>query len=163
MSQLSKALTSKLENWERLKKQRDKIDAEADGQLEDLLATYEKKAEPIATERDRKLQPVLEKMTALENEIRADMMREIKADGSIGIPQIETKGALAQVLGSSKREIDPAAFIRATSPARRNEPGFFNCLSVLIGPAEKFLDAPTMARLARKKVTHSVDIKLKTD
>lgn len=154
-------LTAKLLAWEKLKRQRDRIDQEADSQLEDLIVTFEKKAEPINTERERQLQPVLEKLEALENELRAELLREINADGTIGIPQLETKNALAQVLASSKREIDAAAFIRATPPRRRNEPAFFDCLTVLIGKAEKFLDQPTMTRVARAKVSHSVAVKLK--
>lgn len=158
-----KDLTEKLRVWEKLKRKRDKIDAEADGQLEDLLATYEKKAEPINAERDRKLQTVVEEMTALENELRGEMLRQVKPDGTIGIPQLETPLALAQVQATSKREIDPAAFMRATDPRRRNSPEFFNCLTVQIGKAEKFLDQVTMTRLAKAKTTHSVAITLKGD
>lgn len=156
-----KDLTAKLEAWEKLKLKRDRIDAEADGQLEDLLVTYEKKAEPINIDRDRKLQPVLDQMQAIENELRDEMTRAIKSDGTIGIPQIETARALAQVQATSKREIDAAAFIRSTPPRRRNDPAFFGCLTVQIGKAEKFLDQPTMTKLARAKITHSVAITLK--
>jgi len=159
----AKTLTAKLEAWEKLKKQRDRVDAAADGQLEDLLVTYEKKAEPINSERDRKLQPIVDQMTSLEEELRAEMIRQIKPDGTIGIPQLETTLALAQVLATSKREIDAAAFIRATPPRRRNDPAFYGCLTVQIGKAEKFLDQPTMTRLARPKITHTVAITLKGD
>lgn len=158
----AKQLTAKLEAWEKLKRQRDKVDATADGQLEDLLVTYEKKAEPINSERDRKLQPIVDQMNTLEEELRAEMLRQIKPDGTIGIPQLETTLALAQVLATSKREIDAAAFIRATAPRRRNDPAFYNCLTVQIGKAEKFLDQPTMTRLARPKVTYAVAVTLKT-
>ncbi len=158
-----KDLTTKLEAWEKLKKQRDRIDADADGQLEDLLVTFERKADPINSDRDRKLQPVLDKMATLENELRDEMLRQIKPDGTIGIPQIETTLALAQVHAASKREIDAAAFIRATPPRRRNDPAFFGCLTVQIGKAEKFLDQPTMTRLARPKLTYSVAVTLKGD
>ena len=156
-----KELTAKLEAWEKLKKQRDRVDAAADGQLEDLLVTYEKKAEPINSERDRKLQPIVDQMNTLEEELRAEMLRQIKPDGTIGIPQLETSLALAQVLATSKREIDAAAFIRATPPRRRNDPAFYGCLTVQIGKAEKFLDQPTMTRLARPKVTYAVAVTLK--
>lgn len=158
-----KELTTRLEAWEKLKKQSDRINAEADAQLEDLIVTFEKKAEPINSERDRRLQPVIDKLTALESELRDEMLREIKPDGTIGIPQLETKLALAQVLATSKREIDAAAFIRATPPRRRNDPAFFGCLTVQIGKAEKFLDQPTMTRLARPKITHSVAVTLKNE
>jgi hypothetical protein len=154
-------LTAKLQEWGKLTKQRNKIEAEADGQLEDLIVTFERKAEPINAERDRKLQPFLEQLQTLENELRDEMLRNVKADGTIGIPQLETALALAQVHASSKREIDAAAFIRATPPRRRTDPGFYACLTVQIGKAEKFLDQPTMLRLARPKVTHSVAITLK--
>lgn len=154
-------LTQKLLDWEKLKKQRDRIDAEADGQLDDLLVTFERKAEPINVERDRKLQPVLERLEELETAIRAEMLRNVKSDGSFGIPQLETEHALAQVLTSSKREIDAGAFIRATPPRQRNDSAFFDCLTVQIGKAEKFLDQPTMKRLARPKLSHNVAITLK--
>ena len=156
-------LTQKLQEWEKLKRQRDRIDAEADGQLEDLIVTFEKKSEPINVERDRKLQPVLDQLEELEGELRTEMLRQVKPDGTIGIPQLETEHALAQVLSTSKREIDAGAFIRATSPRRRNDSAFFECLTVQIGKAEKFLDHLTMKRLARAKVTHNVAITLKSE
>lgn len=157
-----KDLTLKLEAWEKLKKQRDRADAQADALIEDLLVTFEKKAEPINSERDRRLQPIVDQMNTIEEELRAEMLRQIKTDGTIGIPQLETDNALAQVFTDKKREIDAAAFIRATPPRRRNDPGFYGCLTVQIAKAEKFLDQPTMVRLTRLKLTHSVALKLKT-
>ncbi len=156
-----KDLTLKLEAWEKLKKQRDRTDAQADAQLDDLLVTFEKKAEPINSERDRRLQPIVDQMNTIEEELRAEMLRQIKTDGTIGIPQLETANALAQVFTDKKREIDAAAFIRATPPRRRNDPAFYSCLTVQIAKAEKFLDQPTMVRLTRLKLTHSVALKLK--
>ncbi len=158
-----KDLTAKLSAWEKLKKQRDRVDAAADGQLEDLLTTFEKKAEPINTERDRRLQPILEQMDAIESDIRAEMLRSVKPDGTIGIPQLETPGALALVCIDKKREIDAASFFRAIPPSRRNDPAFYGCLTVQIGKAEKFLDQPTMTRLTRLKLTPSVAVTLKND
>ena len=130
-------------------------------QLETLLDTYERKAEPINSDADRKLAPILEQMQELEKEIQTGMLAAIKPDGSVPIAQLETPKALAQVHTNGKREIDPGAFFRATSPRARNTVGFFECLTVQIGKAEKFLDAPTMARLALKKLTHTVALKLK--
>src|SRR5205085_2145564 len=158
-----KELIARLEAWEKLKKQRDRIDANADGQIEDLLSTYERKAEPINTERERKLEPVVSQMEMIESEIREAMLRQIKPDGTIGLPQLETEHALAQVLIDKRREIDAAAFIRATPPRRRNDPAFYGCLTVQIGKAEKFCDQPTMTRLTRLKLTPSVCLKLKND
>ena len=156
-------LTAKLEEWQQLKRREQRIHAEADGQLDDLVVTFERKAAPINLDRERKLVAVIDQMTAIENQLRDEMLRQIKPDGTIGIPQLETTLALAQVHASSKREIDPAAFIRATPPQRRNDPAFFACFTVQIGKAEKFLDQPTMTRLARPKITHSVALTLKSE
>lgn len=157
-------LAARVEAWGKLKKKHDAINAAADGQLEDLLAAFEKKAEPIYAERDRKLIPVVDEMNALESEVRTELLRGVGADGSIGIPQIESSnGALAQVHIEKKREIDPAAFFRAVPPRRRQEPAFLGCISILVGKAEKFLDQATMQRLARLKVTPSVAFTLKSE
>jgi len=155
------ALTEKLKTWQSLALRQQKIEAERAVQLETLLDTYERKAQPINEDADRKLDPILEQMQTLEKEIETAMLAGIKADGSVPIAQLETPKAIAQVHTSGKREIDAAAFFRATSPRLRITAGFYECLTVQIGKAEKFLEARTMARLAIKKLTHTVGIKLK--
>lgn len=156
-------LKQKLEDWQKLKLKANRINAEADGQLEDLIVTFETKAEPINAERDRKLGPVLADLHKLEAEIGETMLAEVKRDGTIGIPQIEAPRALAQVTLDKKREINTAAFLRAVPPARRQEPAFFECLNVQIGKAEKFLDKPTMDRLTKLKLTPAVAVTLKPE
>lgn len=156
-------LKLKLEEWQKLKTKVNRINAEADGQLEDLIVTFETKAEPINAERDRKLGPVLADLHKLETEIGDGMLAEVKRDGTIGIPQIETARALAQVTLDKKREINTAAFLRAVPPSRRQENAFFECLNVQIGKAEKFLDKPTMDRLTKLKLTPAVAVTLKPE
>lgn len=153
-------LTEKLKKWQGLALRAEKIEDERTVQLETLLDTYDRKAQPINEDADRKLDPILEEMRTLEKEIETDMLAAIKADGSVPIAQLETAKAIAQVHTTGKREIDAAAFFRATSPRVRTA-AFFDCLTVQIGKAEKFLDARTMARLAIKKLTHTVALRLK--
>lgn len=157
----TETLTEKLKAWQSLALREQKIEKDRKVQLETLIDTYERKAQPINEDADRKLEPILEQMRTLEKEIETAMLAAIKADGSIPIAQLETPKAIAQVHTTGKREIDAAAFFRATSPRARTTAGFFDCLTVQIGKAEKFLDARTMARLAIKRLTHTVALKLK--
>jgi hypothetical protein len=155
-------LIAELAEWTRLKKKLDAINTEADGQLEDLLVTFEKKAEPIYAERDRKAGAIIDEMNRIETDVRGELLRQVKPDGAIGIPQLESEnGGLAQVLVDKKREIDPAAFFRAVPPRRRHEPAFLGCLTVQVGKAEKCLDQATMSRIARLKISPSVNFTLK--
>ena len=156
-------LSAKLEAWSKASRKRLKIEKDRENQLQTLIDTYEKKAEPINAQADRQLDPIMEDLHTLEADIRTAMLAGVKPDGSIEIPQIENQFALAQVTIDKKREINSAAFLRAVPPSRRNEPGFFKCLSILITPAEKFLDAVTMARLVRPKLTPSVHLTLKEE
>jgi hypothetical protein len=152
-------LKENVEAWAKLRQQREKIEAQTDGQLEDLFGTFEKKAEPIYTARDRKLDPIIEEMDRLEATIREELLGQLKANRPL--PQIESTSAIAQVFVERRREIDPAAFFRAVAPRRRNEPAFLACLTVQVGKAEKFLDQPTMTRIARAKLNPSVNLALK--
>lgn len=154
-------LKAKLEEWGKAKEKANRINAAADGQLEDLLATYEAKAEPILSERDRKLGPVLADLQNLEREITNALLKEVKPDGAIGIPQLDTEKAFAQVTVDRKRKLDPAEFMRSVHPRERHKPEFFACLTVLVTEAEKFLDKPTMQRLTGFKLSPSVVLKLK--
>ena len=156
-------LKQRLEDWQKLRLKVNRINAEADGQLEDLLVTFETKAAPINAERDRKLGNVLADLQKIEDEIREAMLAQVKRDGTIGIPQIETEKALARVALDRKREIETAAFIRAVDPRRRQDPAFFECMNVQIGKAEKFLDKTTMDKLTHLKLTPSVAVTLKTE
>ena len=163
MTAKAKQIEEKLKEWEKLRAKANRINKEADGQLQDLIVTFETKAEPINAERDRKLGTVLADLQKLEQEISDGMLAEVKRDGTIGIPQIETLRALAQVTLDKKREINAAAFLRAVPPGRRQEPAFFECLNVQIGKAEKFLDKPTMDRLTKLKLTPAVAVTLKPE
>jgi hypothetical protein len=156
-------LTTLLGTWSALSKKRARIESARANQLETMIRAFETKAEPINTAADRQLEPILEQLTGLEAEIRCAMLAGIQADGTIAIPQIENAAAFAQVTTDRKREISAAAFLRAVPPSRRNEPAFAECLSVLISKAEKFLDAVTMTRLVRPKLTHSVTVTLKPE
>lgn len=154
-------LKEKFERWTTLSRKRQKIETDRRNQLETLLETYEKKAEPINAEANRQLDVFMDELLTLESEIGAEMLASVKPDGKIDIPQLDNKFGLAQVITDKKRHIDPAAFLRAVPPARRHEPAFFKCLSILITPSEKFLDTATMSRLARPKLTYSAQLTLK--
>src|SRR5688572_11915852 len=101
------AIKTMLEEWQKLRTKINRINADADGQLEDLIATFEAKAEPINTERDRKLGTALADLQKLEAEIGTAMLAGVKSDGTITLPQIETSRALARVTLDKKREISP--------------------------------------------------------
>ncbi len=155
-------LTTKLDEWAKLQKKANRIEENRQTQLAPLIDTFEAKAAPINTEADRQLDPILDELRQIAEELNAELLGRIGADGSIPIAQIETAAALAQVTTDRKRAIDPAAFLRSVPPSQRHLPAFAGCLTVLIAKAEKFLDARTMARIAKPKLSHSVTVTLKS-
>lgn len=154
-------LTQKLADWEKKREKINKIEAERDAQLLTLIETFERKSEPITAAADQKLEPLYAELTGLEAEIGQELLGRIGADGSIPLPQIETDKAIATVLTDRKRQIDAASFLRNVPPRLRHTKEFAECLTVLVGKAEKFLDARTLARVVSVKLSPSILIKLK--
>lgn len=155
-------LAAALELWAKKKKSVDKINADAERELEPFLQAYEKKAEPIITARDATLSPLLAELETLEKQIGRELLSLVTADGTAPAP-LTTKNAIGQVNVDRKREIAPDVFMRAVPPRLRLDPAYASCFSVLMGKVDKFLDAATVARIARPKLTHSVSLTLKTD
>lgn len=156
-------LQEKLNQWGETQKRVVKINRSRDQKLQPLLEEFDRKAEEINTAADARLEPLLAEMEALELEIRSTMLREVKPDGTSPISQVDAETAVAVLTIERRREIDPAAFMRAVPPKLRRDPGFLGCLSVLIGKAEKFLDKQTLARLVHLKLSPSVALTLKDE
>lgn len=151
-----------LEAWARKKERANSINLAADRKLQPHLDVYEKKTAAIIAERDGKLLDLVPEMEKLELQVRNALLALVTAEGLAPAP-IDIGVATAQVTVDRKREIDPAAFMRAVPPAMRREPLYMQCFSVLVGKVEKFLDAATLARIVRPKLTPSVAITLKSE
>jgi hypothetical protein len=155
-------LSTQLDVWANKTKRVNRINADADRALEPHLQAYDKKAEPIIAERDQKLAPLLAEIALIEKEIGPKLLAEITVEGAAPAP-LETKLAVCQVTVDRKREIGVAEFIRAVPPRLRLDPNYNGCFSVLVGKVDKFLDAQSVARIVRPKLTPSVVFTLKND
>lgn len=144
-----------LRDWEKLRGQQSRIEADRDRELQPLKETFDKAAKPICDRADRKLKPVTEKLATLESQIKELM----QADATIRL--VETTGAQAEVCTREEREIAPQKFFDTVREAGRGKE-FWNCLKVLVTKADKLL-GDRVAAICSTKIVHTVKVRLKTE
>jgi hypothetical protein len=149
-----------LRRWECAAVQKLQIEATRDDKLRPFRERFDKDSAPAVAAADSLLAPIVAKLQELENELTIALLAAIKADGTIPIPQLLAKHAIAEVTVDQKREISPAEFF-ATIPAADRHSNFWKCLRVQIGEASHFLGKETIKRLAKFNRTHGVTIRIK--
>lgn len=138
------AIELSLTEWLSLKIKAMKIATECATNTEPFKQTFEKKCKPFVEIANQKLQPINERLALLSAEIEKEFRKGVDEDaGSIALAQVLVgKGnlsAIAEILKEDgDRVIDAQKFFDAVKAMERT-PGFWACLKVQIGKAEKFL------------------------
>jgi hypothetical protein len=153
-------LATLLRKWQKHAERQLEIERRRDEELQPLRERFDKQAEPIVAAAEKELAPVLAMLADLDNEIRTALLTAIRPDGTVAIPNVEAKAAIAEVTIDQKREISPVDFF-ATVPAADRHSNFWNCLRVQIGETTNFLGKPLVSRLAKFKRTYDVTIRLR--
>lgn len=154
-------LSDNVKRWGDLRKNFNQIEAKRREQLQPYLDDFERKTAAINTGADRATEPLLREMSQIQLQIEAAMLAKMQSDGTTTLREVNAGDACAFVTTDKKREIDAATFMRVVPPGLRGDSGFLACLSVLVGKAERYLDKPTLDRVVRPKLTHSVTLTLK--
>lgn len=121
-----------------------KIAAQCAADTQPFKETFEKKCKPFIEEANQKLQPLNERLALLSAEIEKEFRKGIDEDaGSIALAQVlvgkSNLSAIAEILKEDgDRVIDAQKFFDSVKAVDRTA-GFWGCLKVQIGKAEKFL------------------------
>ncbi len=155
------AIKEKLDAWAGAKAKANKIEGNREKALEPLTTAYNRKCASIYEETNEKLRPVEEQLRNLEAEIAKEFSLGIdRAKRTCAVYQVATEKAIAEVqTGEGNREIAPEKFFEQTPEAQRDSK-FWQCVKILIGPAEKFLGS-VVDTIADKPWTADVALKLK--
>lgn len=146
-----------LAEWSERQAAHKRITAKRDRLLQPLREQFDASANPINEQAAAKLRPIEEEINALEKQIKAAMLAEADANGSVS--RLSTATAEALVTTTSRREINPQTFFN-NIPEDEHGHAFWSCFSVLIGRAEKFL-GDGLGAIASLKHTHNVSIRAK--
>lgn len=163
------AISAALEEWARLTAKVAKIESDRDAQLSPITTRYENQCAPIRNAATEKLNPLIERRAQLAAEINKQLELGIDREKSIVLlPQVSVEAqlsarktvvAVAEVqVGEGNREIDPQKLFDQVPPAKRDA-GFWQCLKVQIGKAEKYLGA-AIDTLAKKPKTYNIKISI---
>lgn len=146
-----------LAQWYERQSAHARITAKRDRAMLPMREAFDASAKPITEQAAAKLRPIEEQINALEKEIKAAMLAEAEANGSVS--RISIGSAVTEVTTTSRREINPQTFYNNV-PEDEQGHAFWSCFSVLIGRAEKFL-GKTIDSIATLKSTHNVSIRAK--
>jgi hypothetical protein len=160
-AKVKRTVESLLVEWEKLAARAAKIESQRLADVKPHQDNFNNAVASINEAARKKADPIALQMNAVAAQIEREMKAGISSDGkTVTVPQVETDKAVTEMKDNGHRVIDPAEFFTTTPPAQRT--GFFwTCVKIGIAPAEKFLSADTMKRLAQHEPNWSVKTRLK--
>ncbi|HYE76179.1 MAG TPA: hypothetical protein VEF04_22730 [Blastocatellia bacterium] len=147
-----------INEWAEAKRAYEELLAEREAELKPIVDRYERKMAPIRESYAEQITPLMEKMDEKKRLVESLLLSNLNEDGSVGVMEIVSDGGKAQVHTTSQRTIEPSAFFELT-PAPARDASFWNCLTVGIAKAEKFLGS-RIDQIAKKKFFHKVELTL---
>lgn len=154
-------VTDALNELEVLQAERESLMAKQEKAVAKYRAEFEKAVQPINEKFQERLSPVNQRIYALEKDIEAAMLNYTDADGNPKMQTVKSEQLVAEVIQSAaRREVDSEEFFNFVPALQRRGAGFWNCFSVQIGKAEKFL-GEKINEIARVKSSFKVVIKTK--
>ncbi len=140
------------------------LDAARQEQIAPITKRYQKACEPIDAEFNPKIAPVDARIKDLKQQLEAYLKAGFDAKTGaakigqlVGVPA-EGKEMVAAVKVSSQRFLDPEKFCAAIKERTKD---FWDCLSVGIAKAEKFIGANRVNALAKTDYKASVVFELR--
>lgn len=158
------AIELSLTEWLRLKMKAMKIGTKLAADIQPFKEAFERKSKSFIEQANTELRPINERMALLVAEIEKEMRKGVDEDaGTIALAQVLVgKGnlsAIAEILKEDgDRVIDAHKFFDAVKPVDRSA-GFWECLKVQIGKAEKFLGS-RIDELAKKPAVFKFKVSL---
>lgn len=146
-----------LNELEGLYKSREKIAAKRAREIAPHQAKFDEATVDIFAKYDDQAAPVNTRIAALEKEVSAQMLAKLDDDGSPKLNKVESENLIAETAFSQTRDINPEVFINAA----KSKAGFWDCISVLVGKAEKLLGKTELDKIAQSKRTWRVGIRAK--
>lgn len=144
-----------------MRSERESLVAKQEKAVAKYRAEFERATTPILEKYNGRLAPVSQRIAALEKEVEAALLNNLDADGNPKLKVVSTNFLVAEVVQSAaRREIDAEKFFNEVPALQRNGSAFWDCLSVQIGNAAKFL-GERINEIAKVKPSFKVVIKLK--
>lgn len=141
--------------------ERDSLAAKQEKQVAKFRAEFERATTPILEKYNERLAPVNQRIAALTKEVEAAMLNNLDATGKPRLAKVTSESLQAEILQSAaRREVDAEKFFNEVPVLQRHGAQFWNCLSVQIGKAEKFL-GEKINDIASVKESFKVVIRLK--
>lgn len=161
MASPKKQIIDCLNELEVLQAERDSLAAKQEKAIAKYRAEFEKATTPILEKYNEKLAPVNQRIAALNKEVEAQMLMNADADGNPKLKVVSSAALTAEVVQSAaRREVSAEVFFDAVPALKRHGESFWQCLSVQIGKAEKFLGA-SINEIANVKNSFKVVIRPK--
>jgi hypothetical protein len=156
-----KEIAQRLKQWSKLRSRKGRIEAERDQKIAPIRARFEQRCAPYNSAATQKLEPIAQQMAQLESEITSIFLKAVAEPSNTSFRHVDTATAVAEVITTSQRELDPETFFNNVPPSERTA-AFWSCLKTLIGEAEKFLGKIRLNQLAHAQQRHKVSITAKT-
>lgn len=154
MKATKKEIGAALEELEGIYGKRDAIQKKFDKAIAPAEQEYLEKIKPFQDERDGKIKPLLERAAEIEKEIQEAVLSQKDESGDPKLRLVEGSEYKAEALCSTDREIDAEEFFKIARP----KTGFWDCLKVLVGKAEKLLSADELQKVSSVKKSWRVVI-----
>lgn len=129
-----------LTELEILQAERDSLETKRERATRKFREEFEAATAPVNQKFDSQILPVQERIAALTKEIEAAMLMNLDADGNPKLTKAASENLQAEVVQSAaRREVEAEAFFNFVPALQRRGSSFWNCFSVQIAKAEKFL------------------------
>ncbi len=160
------AIELSLTEWLTQKVKAMRIQSRCTADIQPFKDTFEKKCKPFLEDANEKLKPINERLALLSAEIEKELRKGVDEDaGTVVLSQVLvglSKANLSAIAEITKEEgdriIDAQKFFDSVKAIDRDA-GFWDCLKVQIGKAEKFL-GDKINKLAKKPIVYKFKISI---